>query len=293
MEKFKEKFSNFVTLNERTVTSVVVVISVVLAILWANYFAMIIFGGIALCSIYEYTKLISTKYAVNLKIMLVSAAVMLLASQFTWLNLSLATIILLSIISLTAFLAMTQQILLRENSGKSMAVEVAGAYTLGLVFIVCPWCILLIFLNCYKFPSVARQLMLAIFLCTWACDTFAYFIGCAIGRHRLAPMTSEKKSIEGLVAGFVGSVVIAFIYAFMLSVIGIRACNPAYIFAIGIICGTLGQIGDLTESLLKREFGVKDSGNLLPGHGGFLDRFDSVLLNLASFFLIFAIINIF
>lgn len=293
MEKFNNRISNFVTLNKRAVTSVVIVLAIVLAIFCSKYFALIAFGGIALCSLYEYVKMVSAKYVVNEKIMLSSAIIMLAISQFSWLDYSLTAILLLAIISLTVFIVIAQQILLRENIKNSNALETAGAYTLGLVYIVCPWCMALIFLNGYKFPSVAKQLLFAIFLSTWACDTFAYLIGCAIGRHKLAPMTSEKKSIEGLVAGFIGSVAASFLYTFVLSLMGLQACNPIYIFVIGVICGTLGQIGDLTESLLKREIGVKDSGNLLPGHGGFLDRFDSVLLNMVSFFLLLAVINIF
>ena len=293
MEKFNEKITNFIALNKRAVTSVVVVAAIIFAIFFAKYFALLVFGGIALCSLYEFTQMVSAKIDINSKFILASGVIMLLASQLTWLNSQLSIVILLSIISSTVFVATTKQIFIREKTGKSNAIEVVGAYILGLVFITCPWCTALIFLNGYKFPTVAKQLLLAVFLSTWACDTFAYLIGCAIGRHKLAPMTSEKKSIEGLVAGCIGSVVAAMLYAFLLSVMGIRACNPIYIFVIGVICGTIGQLGDLAESLIKREIGVKDSGNLLPGHGGFLDRFDSILFNMTFFFLLFAVVNIF
>ena len=293
MEKFNEKISNFVTLNKRTFVSIFVVLAVIFATFCPIYFSLIIFGGIALSSIYEYTKMVSNKYLINDKYMLLATLIMILVSRFMTDNKFLALIFILVIMSSSAFFAMGHQIFLRENTGKSNAIETAGAYMLGLSFIACPWCATIAFLNSYQFPSVASQLIFAIFLSTWLCDTSAYLIGTAVGRHKLAPMTSEKKSVEGFVAGFIGSVLVSFIYLIILSAFSLRTCTPLYIIAIGVICGTFGQAGDLAESLIKREIGVKDSGNLLPGHGGFLDRFDSVLLNITIFFLLFAIVNLF
>ena len=293
MEKFNEKITNFVTLNKRAVVSVFIVLAVIFATFCPIYFSLIIFGGIALSSVYEYAKMVSNKYAINENFMIVATLIMLLVSRFTTDDILLTLIFIIAIISSFVFLAMGQQIVLRENTGNSNVIETAGAYMHGLSFIVYPWCATIIFLNSYKFPSVASQLIFAIFLSTWICDTSAYLIGTAIGRHKLAPKISEKKSVEGFVAGFIGSVLASFIYLIILSAFSLSACDPLYIIAIGVICGTFGQIGDLAESLIKREIGVKDSGNLLPGHGGFLDRFDSILLNITVFFLLFAVVNVF
>lgn len=106
---------------------------------------------------------------------------------------------------------------------------------------------------------------------TWASDVLAYIVGSLIGRHKLAPEISPSKSIEGSIAGLAGAVAIAYPWAL---VFGIET-GPA--LAIGALAGIAAQAGDLLESALKRDAGVKDSGAMIPGHGGILDRFDSLL----------------
>lgn len=103
-------------------------------------------------------------------------------------------------------------------------------------------------------------------------DVFAYFVGSAMGKHKLCPNISPKKSIEGAIGGLLGSVIIvsAFVYIFM----------PDFLIhgiIIGVIGSIAGQIGDLTASIIKRKIGIKDYGKLIPGHGGLLDRFDSII----------------
>jgi phosphatidate cytidylyltransferase len=111
------------------------------------------------------------------------------------------------------------------------------------------------------------------FALTWACDTGAYAAGRAFGRTRLMESVSPSKSVEGAVAGLLGSVAAAY---------GARAWFAPYLtsfdaLALGLFCGVFGQLGDLVESLLKRDAETKDSSRLIPGHGGVLDRFDSLL----------------
>lgn len=115
--------------------------------------------------------------------------------------------------------------------------------------------------------------VLLVLVATWSTDTLAYFVGMNFGKHRLAPLLSPKKSIEGAVGGVVGSVLAS-------AVVGLVSPHMTLIhyILIGFLVGILGQIGDLTESALKRMAGVKDSGKIIPGHGGILDRFDSLLI---------------
>ncbi len=115
--------------------------------------------------------------------------------------------------------------------------------------------------------------MLAIFT-TFACDTTAYFVGRAWGRHRMAPVISPKKSWEGAVAGFLGAIGAAYIVAALFSL----SAAVWQVGLLGAIIGVVSQIGDLSESMIKRSAGIKDASHLIPGHGGVLDRLDSILL---------------
>jgi phosphatidate cytidylyltransferase len=119
--------------------------------------------------------------------------------------------------------------------------------------------------------ELGAWLVMLVFLTTWAVDSGAYFIGRFLGKTKLAPRLSPGKTIEGSVGGFVSAVVIG-------AVVGaiIRLPQPHGLI-LGALVGIVAQIGDLTESAWKREVGIKDSGALIPGHGGILDRIDSLL----------------
>jgi len=115
------------------------------------------------------------------------------------------------------------------------------------------------------------------FIVSWCSDTFAYFTGVFFGKHKLAPAISPKKTIEGSVGGVVGAIVCSCLYAFICSVF-FHYEAPIFAYAlIALIGSVISQFGDLALSFVKRKFGLKDFGKIFPGHGGMLDRFDSVL----------------
>ncbi|MCL1797960.1 MAG: phosphatidate cytidylyltransferase [Eggerthellaceae bacterium] len=124
-----------------------------------------------------------------------------------------------------------------------------------------------------EFPW-AGILLFAVYLGVWANDVFAYLVGRKLGKHKLAPRTSPKKSWEGFFAGLVGSVLIWIGISFIPGVS--MSMGQAIVF--GLVCGLLGVLGDLAESRIKRNSGFKDSGTIMPGHGGLLDRCDSLFL---------------
>jgi phosphatidate cytidylyltransferase len=130
-----------------------------------------------------------------------------------------------------------------------------------------------------EIPSGGLLLLLPVFA-TWASDIGAYAVGRAIGRNKLIPSVSPGKTIEGAVGGLLGSMIVAWAYTRFLmqpaAHLGFKY-PPFGALAFGALISVAAQIGDLVESLLKREAGVKDSSQLLPGHGGILDRFDSLL----------------
>ncbi|HEU0299516.1 MAG TPA: phosphatidate cytidylyltransferase [Longimicrobium sp.] len=123
-------------------------------------------------------------------------------------------------------------------------------------------------------------LLFAPVLLTWASDTFAYFGGRAFGRRKLIPRVSPGKTVEGALSAVVGSVALGVGYALFLARFGGYAPTVVEGAVLGLVVSAAGQLGDLVESLWKRDVDVKDSGTLLPGHGGALDRLDSLLFTL-------------
>ena len=124
-------------------------------------------------------------------------------------------------------------------------------------------------------------LVISLLVSIWICDSAAYYGGTALGKHKLFPRVSPKKSWEGAIFGFVFAVITMIAAKFI--VLDFLDWNT--IIALGVIIGIIGQLGDLVESLLKRDAQVKDSSNIIPGHGGIFDRFDSLLLAAPVIFL--------
>ena len=155
---------------------------------------------------------------------------------------------------------------------KFEAKDVFASFT-GFVYVP----VLLSFL--YRVRSEEGMLMLwLVFIGTWGSDTCAYCIGCLFGKHKAFPVLSPKKSIEGCIGGVLGTALIAGIYAVCVnrfvegSEVSVLAC-----VVIGYAASVISQIGDLAASAMKRQYGIKDYGKLIPGHGGILDRFDSII----------------
>jgi phosphatidate cytidylyltransferase len=126
-----------------------------------------------------------------------------------------------------------------------------------------------------------RLWLIALFVCVWVTDTAAYAAGRAVGKHRLMPAASPNKSWEGAIAG----VFAALLVPVVLRLLGLFDFTGWDVVAFAIAVGVFGQAGDLLESLMKREAGVKDSSQFLPGHGGLLDRFDSLFLATPALYL--------
>ena len=127
-----------------------------------------------------------------------------------------------------------------------------------------------------------------IFAASWGCDTCAYFCGYFLGKHKLAPVLSPKKTIEGAIGGVVGAILLCVIYGMIITdPIGI---DRGVILKVSLLVGLLGsivaQVGDIFASSVKRKMKIKDYGHLIPGHGGILDRFDSLLLVAPVIFMI-------
>lgn len=125
------------------------------------------------------------------------------------------------------------------------------------------------------------QLVLFLVGVTWAGESAAYLVGSSLGRHRLAPILSPRKTVEGAAA----QVIVSVAAALALSAWLLPGCSLVGAAGAGIVLGVIGQIGDLVESAIKRSIGTKDTGGLIPGHGGMLDRIDSLLFNAPALYL--------
>jgi phosphatidate cytidylyltransferase len=139
-------------------------------------------------------------------------------------------------------------------------------------------------------PWHGTALLFAPVLLTWVSDTFAYFVGRAWGRRKLIPRVSPGKTVEGSLGALAGSVGVAVGYAWVLGRFPTYRMTLPEAALLGVLVSVSAQVGDLAESLLKRDAGVKDSGTLLPGHGGALDRFDSLFFTLPLAYLFFRFI---
>lgn len=168
----------------------------------------------------------------------------------------------------------------------SNVIAFAGNITFGWLYISVPLAFLLRLGNIELGPEMESILpfngfyILLVFILIWANDTFAYLVGRKFGKHKLAPSLSPKKTIEGFIGGIICTMAIAFV---------IFLLNPVFalihMLVIAIICSVIGTLGDLLESKIKRTLDIKDSGTALGGHGGFLDRMDSIILASPACFL--------
>jgi phosphatidate cytidylyltransferase len=166
------------------------------------------------------------------------------------------------------FLASGSTLLFSIKDIRNSAAEIA---LIGMGFTYVP--LLLTHLAWLRALPNGMQWVFLLLVIVMAGDTFAYYVGCNFGRRKLYPIVSPNKSVEGALGGLVGSICGALLAkATFFPALALHDC-----FATALLMGPLGQIGDLFESMLKRSFGVKDSGVIIPGHGGILDRLDSIL----------------
>jgi phosphatidate cytidylyltransferase len=160
------------------------------------------------------------------------------------------------------------------NKGKIKFFEIAEAFVIASYVIFSFGAI-----SIMRYMDSAKGLLYVILMlvCAWGSDVFAYFTGRLFGKHKLIPEVSPKKTVEGAIGGIVCAGGLSMLYGFIVS--SVTGLTPNYIILAicGVVLSAFSQVGDLIASLLKREHGIKDYGNIFPGHGGVMDRFDSIL----------------
>jgi phosphatidate cytidylyltransferase len=182
---------------------------------------------------------------------------------FTWLNQDTTLLLTIAVIASLAWL------LVRPTSDRAL---VDWALSLALALYLGGFMLFYLPLR-FDLPQLAPGFwVIALLVLSWVCDSSAFFVGRAIGHTPLAPHVSPKKSVEGAVAGLIAPTIVGLLAGLALHLNPLLAAGYGLVIAIGTI------VGDLMESLIKRQTNVKDSGVLIPGHGGLLDRMDSLLL---------------
>ena len=263
--------NNFI---QRAVTGVLFVTVLVGCILYSPFSFGILFTIISALSVHEFARLINQngEISLNKTITSLGGAYLFLALMSFCTQQSVGARVFLPYLALLLYLMITELYLKKKNPTGNWAYSM-----LSQLYVALPFALLnvLAFQNSPETGSVSYNpiLPLSIFVFIWLSDTGAYCVGSLIGKHRLFERISPKKSWEGSIGGgafsIASSLAFAHFFPFM------SWWQWAGLATVVVIFGTWG---DLTESLMKRQLGIKDSGNILPGHGGMLDRFDSALM---------------
>ncbi len=169
-------------------------------------------------------------------------------------------------------------------------IEKASTVFLTLFYIIGGYSAL-VFLR--DLPGVGKYVYLLAFVGAWFTDIFAYFTGRFLGRHKLIPDISPKKTVEGSIGGIVFCVIAYLVYGLVLQMMFGLKPNYIVLGVVAVFISFVSQVGDLTLSAIKRKYGIKDFGKIMPGHGGLLDRFDSVIPVALLLFLSFSIASYF
>lgn len=248
--------------------------------------AFVIIGGIplkigilflSLMGMYELFKAVSKEIKPIYAVSLIAAAVYILFLELDNLEYLRMGIMLLTVVSM---------MFLVFSYGKISIFEAAVSV---LAFLYIPFMLSDIYL--LRNMDDGNFLVWFVFICAWCSDTGAYFVGCAFGKHKLTPVLSPKKTIEGALGGIIFTALMSAFYGYcMFEIWDIGEKNMSHFFAVvGVVGSVVAQLGDLAASAVKRQFDIKDYGKIMPGHGGVLDRFDSVLFTAP---LIYIFINI-
>jgi len=265
---------------KRAVTGGIFVAVLVLAIVLGEWYFHILFGLIAVVSLHEFYNLFPSKrLSPNSGFGLVIGLLLYVVGSWT-LSYGYSTKYLISILILSfPLLAFAE--LYRKHSAPFQNI---GITVLGWIYIILPLVLLHLLIWDYDAEGWTNYLpVLTLFILVWTSDTFAYLVGKNFGKHKLFPRISPNKSWEGFLGGLSFAVIMGYVIAIF--------TDQDFIVYIGLgaLIASIGTVGDLVESMLKRSLGIKDSGTILPGHGGMLDRIDAVLYVIPIVYLYFMI----
>ena len=258
----------------RTLTGAVFVILMTGSILWNIWSFIGMFSLVAILGLWEFCTLVEQKEERISKMAGIILGIVLIAASAGKYFLITPEVIIHRSMHFVIILFPIFLILSLFN-GKSLFQYISPTL-FGILYVILPFCYLIISYSSLNYLSGENnsRIILGYFLLLWSNDTFAYLIGRSIGRTRLFERISPKKTWEGTIGGVVCTLGIAYVLS-----IYFTELSFIHWLTIALLTSIFGTLGDLVESMFKRNVGVKDSGNVLPGHGGILDRFDGVLLS--------------
>ena len=226
----------------------------------------------AICAMAMYELLVATHFSLHRSILMTSIAFSACTPFFSLFNSYLPAMI-------TIFVYLLIMVCIQIFRHKSQRIEhTSFAFFMSLIFPIAFSCIS--YLRAFSLRDGLFYVLIAIIM-PWMCDMGAYFIGTFFGRHKLCPTISPKKTIEGLIGGIIISVLSAVAAGLIFQYLFLKGTATVMIWQLALVaifCAPLSVFGDLFASLIKRQCHVKDFGNIMPGHGGVMDRFDSLLL---------------
>lgn len=270
----------------RAAAGIVYVLIILLGVLGGKFAFIAVFGSILGLGLYEFYRMMEqhTSHTIS-KVYNILSGMFIFFSSLLYLEDICTYAFPLTILAHLLFLFASAIFINRQDIFQAIVYSVFGQ-----LYITLPLCLLM--LISYQFHLVTSNyhyvFVLAAFVFIWISDTFAYLVGSLLGKHKLIERISPKKSVEGFVGSIVFCILAAFLFAHFFN-----AYSVLFWMGFGIICSLLGTVGDLFESLIKRTCGVKDSGHLIPGHGGILDRIDSLLFVIPGIYLYLMFISAF
>lgn len=267
----------------RTLTALAMAVVGLPAIIYGGVFYFLLMGAFLVGGAWEYVRLYRAVQHEPNGIVTVGGVLVLVTARFFFAEAAIPVFVALILLAMTAHLFAFERG--RGQAAHDFGVTVAGIVYLGWVGAY------LLDLRTIMSNEMGVWWFMLVLPLVWAADTGGYSIGAVYGRHKMAPRLSPKKSWEGYFAGIFTSVLVGAFFAYAFSTMGPQPLagliTPLQGGLLGLVIGGLAPLGDLGESMFKRQSGMKDSSNIFPGHGGFLDRIDSWIWGAAiGYFLI-------